>query len=1150
MDKLTIQEFGATIKQKYPQYSGFSDYEIGQKTLKKYPQYGQKVITTFDVEDVKPTKEQNLANTQQQAAQYKAEAEKVAPKLGGLNTIKGAVKAVLNPKAAAVNLAKNNAGFLGNYSKAVVENLAPSEVGLGKSLSKVSNKNRETYTKIIQDTNNQQANLLKSIKEKEAKGGDATSLKRIYNQNVQQLREVNKNLEEENNIPSNQKVAGQLAGTAVDILTAGTGSKTAGMKTGQLTKGSTGTVSKIATATGLPELGTLANQKAGGLFTKKGLGNITKGASIGYASDISMGLQGLRGENREGGNAFIPGLSTAIGTGIPVISEAGQTIVNRTDPELKAQRLITKRSKALDKLDKYQTIKKATEKGNQRGIDIKKLLAETDVLSGTVDNTGNITTKGEDGAIAQYTKQYIDGNEGIVSDLLKKENRSISPSLVKARLIQQVKSAGIEGKNLTSALKSIDDEIAGYMLRADEQGNIPVSIIHDAKIDKYNGINFFTEGATKKYDKTIAQGLKELVEETTTSADIKKINQELSKHFAVIDYLNKLDNKKVDGGKLGKYFAQTVGAIVGGKLGPLGAMAGAEVGGMTKGGLMARTFNGKTGKIPQQSEVITEALKVKNASPLELNQSKSNNLGNLKINQSTTITPTMSDIPKVSNETSGKSSTLSTTINKLKKTLTPKDSQSGFVSIGGYKGEKDLTTKILKDLEGKTTVSKQYILDATNRGELKQVERDLIRDMVQNEGDVVNVADFAKKVKAELLPLKVSKARDMYSTARGGTGGRYENIALPDDLRGSVKNYEERIYESPIKTSAGDVHFGQPKDKVEGYFGHTRIEDMADNKTRRVIEVQSDLYQKGNLGKEIDSQTVKDLSISYKGGDIWEVVDSKGKSLEQFGGKGIGANKARSMAEDFVLKNTKQGEISKLQQYNDPTAHFRMIREEIKKASQDGKTKLQFPTGETAMKIEGLVGEELLFNTDEIISKDAGAVIIDRSGESFVIVNNHKAIKQIDYLSEQHLKDLIDNRNFERAFWDEENFEFFKKNVAEKDYKDAIEIINVDQASYDLSEFLQTEVFDYMKSDKVDTNNPIYKFYEKEVAKYLNKFGGKRVVDDKGVSWIEIPITKEQGKAPVEAFGKLKSGLLFPVAGASAAGVLGASYIKSKKEKK
>lgn len=34
----------------------------------------------------------------------------------------------------------------------------------------------------------------------------------------------------------------------------------------------------------------------------------------------------------------------------------------------------------------------------------------------------------------------------------------------------------------------------------------------------------------------------------------------------------------------------------------------------------------------------------------------------------------------------------------------------------------------------------------------------------------------------------------------------------------------------------------------------------------------------------------------------------------------------------------------KLQQYNDPTAHFRMIREELTQASKDGIQKLQFPT--------------------------------------------------------------------------------------------------------------------------------------------------------------------------------------------------------------
>src|SRR3990167_9125157 len=40
---MTIEEFGQTIKQKYPQYSGLSDLQVGQKMLAKHPQYQSKI---------------------------------------------------------------------------------------------------------------------------------------------------------------------------------------------------------------------------------------------------------------------------------------------------------------------------------------------------------------------------------------------------------------------------------------------------------------------------------------------------------------------------------------------------------------------------------------------------------------------------------------------------------------------------------------------------------------------------------------------------------------------------------------------------------------------------------------------------------------------------------------------------------------------------------------------------------------------------------------------------------------------------------------------------------------------------------------------------------------------------------------------------
>src|SRR5262245_49331067 len=42
-DQLTIQQFGQMIKQKYPDYAGYSDEEIGQRMLAKYPQYQYRI---------------------------------------------------------------------------------------------------------------------------------------------------------------------------------------------------------------------------------------------------------------------------------------------------------------------------------------------------------------------------------------------------------------------------------------------------------------------------------------------------------------------------------------------------------------------------------------------------------------------------------------------------------------------------------------------------------------------------------------------------------------------------------------------------------------------------------------------------------------------------------------------------------------------------------------------------------------------------------------------------------------------------------------------------------------------------------------------------------------------------------------------------
>ncbi|MES2214354.1 MAG: hypothetical protein V4465_03150, partial [Patescibacteria group bacterium] len=447
----------------------------------------------------------------------------------------------------------------------------------------------------------------------------------------------------------------------------------------------------------------------------------------------------------------------------------------------------------------------------------------------------------------------------------------------------------------------------------------------------------------------------------------------------------------------------------------------------------------------------------------------------------------------------------------------PKGNASAPLQKDAYKGEKDLTIGILQKLEGRTTVSKQFISDLSNSAELKQNERDIVRDVLNQYPDKkdIPVKDFAKKVKAELLPL------DFISSE--GTGEtKYENITLPDEERGPVSNYEEHIYQSPVKTSAGNIHFRDEQNT--NYFGHTRIEDLPiSNKTkysisegegtkdlgiytqpqgpagdmrriadgfktkeeaqkhidalpeggtRRVIEVQSDLYQKGGLEKEEE----KDLVNDQREGDV--------------------------QTEGF----------KKLKQYNNPTAHFRMVREEVKQAAVDGKTKLQFPTGETAMKIEGLGDKESWSHGNDfhagmdLLSRDLTPDIIGKEVTNLAgihwIITDVLGDGKFKAIQKRYMDDMEAKLAGKLETFSEENLHNVGTPEGKEKYLNALK-----------------ETFDI--SGKIDTNNPIYRFYEKDLARYLKStYGAKTITDPQGVTWNEVKVDPLEAYRPVQAFSK------------------------------
>lgn len=491
-------------------------------------------------------------------------------------------------------------GFLGNFGKAFVENIAPSEVGLGKTISQLSNKPRQSYLDALLSTQKQQGDLIIKIREMEKSGKDATKLKQLYNENVDTITELQSQLGEVNNLPSTGKVSGQLAGTALDILTAGTYGKVAtSMKSGLLSSKSSSIVSKLGASAGLPELSQIAKQKSVGILSRQGVRNILTGTGIGYASDVSMGLQGLRGEDRTGGSAFIPGLGTAVGFGLPAISETANTIKNKNEivGNLKEKAINKLENKYIEWSSGTKPGKKAVVKAEQKTTMLNKagttgktpmrILAESGITPKTTGTKFNTYEQADD-----FRKGI-----NVLSDTNKKALNEVGLSTVPSKL------DNLEAKAISFARtpENINSGRADKMAREIKNefkilrkeypsGNIPITLQDDIKSARWQNV-FKNKGLIdsdilkKDSEYAIAKAFQKNIEEVAEKAghtEVAQLNREIGDRLEASKFLESLDGKTLKGGRVAKYVGTLIGSTIGQSLpakiiGALGGNAVADV---------------------------------------------------------------------------------------------------------------------------------------------------------------------------------------------------------------------------------------------------------------------------------------------------------------------------------------------------------------------------------------------------------------------------------------------------------------------------------------------------------------------------------------------------------------------------------------------
>ena len=521
-----------------------------------------------------------------------------------------------------------------------------------------------------------------------------------------------------------------------------------------------------------------------------------------------------------------------------------------------------------------------------------------------------------------------------------------------------------------------------------------------------------------------------------------------------------------------------------------------------------------------------------------------------------------------------------------------------YKTIEIFEGYSELTTNVLNLLKGKTTVNKQFIIDALKREGVKPGEK-LAFDTVLEEYKSVErvpVKEFADKVKLQLLPLS---RQDRWGHKGGYVSPADMTPEIKEDLehgippikrfefpytvkgskRGFVSKYSETIYQSPALNDAGGKHYSQHD--FPGYFGHVRKEDMVDTKAytmsealkdkslsvedrkamtlkdkrfylqgkiRRLVEIQSDFFQDKvyyDKAKYRYGLYTSDLPIFRKA--IKETTEhiNAGITLR-------GRDIPLSHIKEFVKMND---DYDKLMVYF-KIWYQRLIREEIKLAADDDKDILRFPTGATAMNIEGY-GEEGGNEWFEVMTDrptvqgdqltqaylKQGMIIRQGTGNAIqkwivtlVMRNGQFKAMPVTY-KESFLENvgLFKDNKFNagvkiiKTVYQGQTY-YFNKDTVDSHIRDSMTEKDWTIAQQ-LDEMIENRSETFNVSSHVNKNHPIYKFYEVDIPNFLRKIRPdlKLVTDEQGITWFETHITEKDKEAVIafkkgEYIGKMISG--------------------------
>lgn len=302
-------------------------------------------------------------------------------------------------------------------------------------------------------------------------------------------------------------------------------------------------------------------------------------------------------------------------------------------------------------------------------------------------------------------------------------------------------------------------------------------------------------------------------------------------------------------------------------------------------------------------------------------------------------------------------------------------------------------------------------------------------------------------------------------TVPGGTNYTENEIRTPD-ITPSIKGH------AAFATNQGIGWFRSDEQRVGGRFvpgvkeeyGSPETYGGTDTNTRRILEIQSDLFQKGR-DRRILSNAAEGTADDISFGD------------ENF----------NKIVEERTLKGEKEVSNQFLQLLNkDSNWVSFFIKSIIQDSAKKGYEKVLFPTGDTAAKVEGHETISGFIESRERLLKDIQEQLTKINNDAFTYQDVHAFAAKVDG---EKIYSIGGNRT------DEATYEEHKERVLDTFYDRELQFKD---------ELAQARAGTLKISS-------IAKFYEDTIKNILDKRGYKpeRIKDEYGNEWYQIEVTPE-----------------------------------------